>query len=46
MEINSNLIEYFDRNRKKWDAAYFGTEPVDGIPVYAQLHEYAMTRSP
>jgi len=45
MQVNSNLIEYFDRNRKKWDAAYFGTGPVEGIPVYAQLHEYAMSRS-
>jgi len=46
MQIEDEIVEYFDRHRQKWDSAYFGTDSVDGTPVYAQLHEYAMENSP
>lgn len=46
MQINSETIEYFVRNRKRWNEAYFGTGNVSRTPAYAQLHEYAMVHSP
>jgi uroporphyrinogen-III decarboxylase len=46
MQIKPEIAEYFDRNRQRWDAAYFGTDSVEETPVYAQLHEYAMSESP
>lgn len=46
MEIEPEIVEHFVRRRKKWDRAYCGREPVERTPIYAQLHEYAMSRSP
>ncbi len=46
MKIEPEIVDYFERHREKWDRAYFGSRQVGETPVYAQLHEYAMSKSP
>lgn len=46
MNIKPEIVKYFEENRRRWDTAYFGSGDVEETPVYAQLHEYAMSQSP